>query len=1071
MGKLTSLLKKKKTKGDDLGGQRTGSTMTGSSISVETSGIPAIFTSAVVVAPLSLSIPTTEITTTETQAPFSLMDDIMDELAGTSPDTPQPSQPTDLNDFGLAFELSRQLELGASESKAARNGALNQKIGKLDQNSAFKHNAFLQQARSGTSTTPAVAAVVAGAGVGTTPYRSTHSSTNGNTNNNASSTFSNQNSSTTGSTAATATSTTTTTTSSTTTATPSYLRGRPQTKGAEETTSEAAARLREASKKANAQLPSDDEGSDASDSDDSQYVPGFKKQQRLLQQQQYEHQLFLEQQQILQQQLGLNKSPEELELEEEAERRPLAINHEAVIDRMKDRHRALLHGAAAAAREEYYEDYRDEYGMMIPPQQMQSPGVAVMNYNMQYGMDPSVIYADDYRIQQQQQQMYFAQGGIPVHHPHAHINTSTYNHHSMNGMVPGYGYAHPSGPMPSYNSGIQTPVYQQQQHQHQQQQGSGRGTPMSHIPGILQSRSNSMMSDGSVPNSDSRRGSVQNSIVSSARVSEDSWNDAQQPQQQQHHHGHQHSMSTLSTQKSANSDSGYSGVASDQGKNTFDDSLEDIHTSVGSEYEKTKTKLDDVTKVIDVLSIAQATEKDSDGDDEEEDSDSSSDSDSDDSESDDSESDNGKSQGSDLDGQDEDPESLKGSTVIDSIRHGFKGITTGSSSAPSNNGSNEDEDEDEDENENDSSDDDQPIILSRRNSARGCSSNPTKVSAEEAAMISQAQTMMPLPQQQQQQHQQVPLPTSNAHMQYMAATNTMNMYQQPIQAQMHMSYMPQQQQQPQQIMSPQQQHQQLSQQQQQPYIPMGYQFPGPPQGVPTNMGHHHSYSVDRVPPSMMTQGPVARRVVGGGPGAPSKGHTSTGSSGSAIQSLYPIPATTLLHPLPRRSQSVRARPQAASPINNSNPNAAQGNGAAGAAAAAAGRGRSSLDFVRLSSGSGGYQSLIGGHISGPEFSSAGGVGVGGPYIRGYGGEPLSPPQQPQQQQQQQQPLPQHLQQHHQQMQQQMEKQQIQQGYYMGGNMMGGPLMSPPLPQYGGYMMQGDPYSAHPHQQMLQAGRR
>ena len=100
MGKLTSLLKKKKSKGDDLSGQLTvGSTMTGSSVSVETSGIPAApFVPVPVVAPLSLSIPTTEMTTTtELQPPFSLMDDIMDELAGTTPDTPQPSNSSDFS--------------------------------------------------------------------------------------------------------------------------------------------------------------------------------------------------------------------------------------------------------------------------------------------------------------------------------------------------------------------------------------------------------------------------------------------------------------------------------------------------------------------------------------------------------------------------------------------------------------------------------------------------------------------------------------------------------------------------------------------------------------------------------------------------------------------------------------------------------------------------------------------------------------------------------------------------------------------------------------------------------------
>ncbi|KAG0210799.1 hypothetical protein BGX33_004660 [Mortierella sp. NVP41] len=921
MGKLSNLLKKKKSKGDDLSGQGSGSTMTGSSMSYETTHTVAPIT-ALVVPPLSLSIPTTD-SISSGQTPFSLMDDIMDELAGTTPDTPQPSKTNDLSDFGLAFELSHQLEPEASEAKAGRGpGATSQKIG-------------------------------------------------------------------------------------------SHL----QTKEAEEVT-EAAAKLREASKKANAQLPSDDEGSETSDSDDSDYEPGFKKQQRLLQKQQHQHQLFLQQQLLLQQQLAGEKVGSSVQEEAEVETKPAIVNHEAVIDRMKDRHRALLQGAAAAAREEYYDDYREEY--TIVQQAMQTPG-AMMAYHMQYGMDPSMMYGptDDYRLQQQQPQhtLYYPQGGIPAH-PHAHAN-ATYNHPSMNGMIPSYGYAHPPAPMPGYSSGMQKSGYQ------------GRGGPMSHIPGILhyQDRSNSIVSDGSVPISLSRRGSVQHSTVSSACVSEDSWNEAH------HHPHHQHSISTVSTQKTTNGDSGYSGEDSDQGKHLFDDSLEDIHTAVGFEYEKTKAKLDDVAKVIEVLSIAQANGKGSDGDDEAEEEQ--------------EEERRVQSDGnnrtpktdSSQDEQDEDPDSLKGSTMIDSIRHDFKGISNRSSSSHH---SNNDSNENDPANDNESSDDDQPIILNRSNSARG----PfpfLPVSSEGAAMMAQVK-MSPT--------QQQSIPTSNGQM-YMP--HTMNMYQ-PIQGQMHMSYMPQQQQQqppqqivsPQRIMSPQQQLQQQppQPQQQQTYIPMNYQFPPT---VPTNMGHHHSYSVDRAPPpTMMGSGPISRRV---GPAA-SKGHTSTGSAGSATQSLYPMPATTLLHPLPRRSQSVRTRPQATSPIANSNVVVSQANTVSGAAAAAAARnGRSSLDFVRLPSS--GYQSVIGGPLV-AEFSNSGGA-----YIRGYP-ESLSPPPPPQQSQQlqqhlqQQQQFAQQIQQQHQQIQQQMEKKQ--QGIYMG-----------PMPSQYGYMV--DPYSAHLHQQILQAGRR
>ncbi|KAG0298021.1 hypothetical protein BGZ97_004177, partial [Linnemannia gamsii] len=432
MGKLTSLLKKKKSKGDDLSGQRTGSTMSGSSVSVETSGISAPFvTSVPVVAPLSLSIPTTTemitTTATELQSPFSLMDDIMDELAGTTPDTPQPSKANDLSDFGLAFQLSRQLDLGASDARPAGRGGVQghgaHKIGKLEQNSVFKDNAFLQQARSSTGASMTPTPPVSG-GAGGASYRSTlnHNST-------------------------TTTGATVTVAANRATAkdTPTYLQGRFQTKEAEEEehmAQAAAAKLREASKKANAQLPSDDEGSDAS-SDDSEDESGLsKKQRRLLAQQQHQHQLFLQQQQILQQQLagvkgaGVDGVDGEGEDEEEEEKKPVVINHEAVIDRMKDRHRALLQGAhaahAAVAREEYYEDYRDDYAMMQQQQGMLSPGGGPMAYTMQYGgMDPSMMYADDYRLQQQQQQLYFQQGA------HPHVNSAAYNHPSMNGMNPG----------------------------------------------------------------------------------------------------------------------------------------------------------------------------------------------------------------------------------------------------------------------------------------------------------------------------------------------------------------------------------------------------------------------------------------------------------------------------------------------------------------------------------------------------------------------------------------------------------------------------------------------------------
>ncbi|KAF9918522.1 hypothetical protein FBU30_000147 [Linnemannia zychae] len=922
-----------------------------------------------------------------------------------------------------------------------RNGAPGsnpQKIGKLEQNSAFKDNAFLLHARtSGALLTPThVITGTTGARVGT-PYRSNQSSSASNNNNQVPSTS--------GSTMVTTIAKANTNVNTgVAAAAPSHSKNRLQPIKESEQAADAVAKLREATKKANAQLPSDDEGSDASDSEDSDYEPGFKKQQKLLAQQQYQHQLFLEQQQILLQEMtgmhgrsaGIDfQEQEEEKEEEEVEKKPVEINHEAVINRMKDRHRALLQGAAAAAREEYFEDFRDEHGMIPPP--VLSPG-AMMAYNMQYGMDPSMVYGsglihpDEYRFQQQQHQMYFTQ--IPTH---SHINASTYNHPSMNGIISNYGYA----PMPSgYSSGMQTSGYQ------------GHGTPIHHLPGVVQqSRSNSLGSDSTAPSSLSRRGSVQYSVMSSARLSEDSWNESHQ----------QHFLSTLSTQRSASSDSGCSGIVSDQGKNVFEDSSEDAQTTVGSDYEKSKTKIDDVTDFIENLSISRVTKRDLSSDDESDDDSQSSDDESDD---DSQSSDDERSQESDSD-LDENLESLKNNTAFRSLGHRrFKDST----SVASSNSSRENADKNEDEDENNSSGDDQPIILSRRDSARSPFLSAKTINEEVPAIATTQATVLSQQQQQQQQSQQSQqsqvqslqqLSVNNGQMQYIP-THTMNMYPQPIQAPMHMSYMTSQQQQaPQQIMSPPQvvstpqilSPPQSQQSQQQAYISMGYQFPGPPPPAPSSMGHHHSYSVDRI--SMPTQTFVSNSAASArrtGP-APSKSHVSTGSFGSAIQLQYPIPATTLLHPLPRRSQSVRVRPQGISPV-NSNSNLTSQNGA--------GRGRSSMDFKRLPSG--GYQSMMGGPICGPEFNNANNVG---PYIRGFQ-EPLSPP--PQQQQQQQasqiQQLPPHLQ-------KQMHQQQIidkQGGFYMSNL---GPVQYGYLMQAAGGVSLPDPYSTQPQQQVVQAGRR
>ncbi|KAF9957024.1 hypothetical protein BGZ70_009673, partial [Mortierella alpina] len=368
MGKLTSLLKKKKSRGDGLTSsdlqEKAGSTLSG--ISVETAP------------PLSLSIPATTMgegtSSSDLQASFSLMDDIMDQLAGTTPDTPQPTLPSsssDFSDFGLAFELSRQLDQGITStekelgSSSAGQGVASTtttttttKIGKLEQNRAFKDNAFLKNQQRQQQQNPA----------------------SSNINSLSSSSI------------------------------PSAQTRRLSEKRAEEIerAAEAAARLREASKKANAQLPSDDEGSSSSDSDgsDDEVSPRRRRQQqqKLLQMQQQQAMLQLQQQQQLPYLAGepfLSNAGSPRRSDggsgsgSGGSKKPQPINHEAVIDRMKDRHRALLAGAAAAARDEYYEEYMDEYGLAQP---LQAPG-SMMAYNMQYGVDPTLMYGvDEFRF-------------------------------------------------------------------------------------------------------------------------------------------------------------------------------------------------------------------------------------------------------------------------------------------------------------------------------------------------------------------------------------------------------------------------------------------------------------------------------------------------------------------------------------------------------------------------------------------------------------------------------------------------------------------------------------------------
>ncbi|KAG0325527.1 hypothetical protein BG000_001771 [Podila horticola] len=162
------------------------------------------------------------------------------------------------------------------------------------------------------------------------------------------------------------------------------------------------------------------------------------------------------------------------------------------------------------------------------------------------------------------------------------------------------------------------------------------------------------------------------------------------------------------------------------------------------------------------------------------------------------------------------------------------------------------------------------------------------------------------------------------------------------------------------------------------------------------------------------------------------------------QTHYPIPPTTLLHPLPRRSQSVRVK---GNPMARNDSPSRQLNGPA-----AVTRGRSSIEYTRLPGGS------IG--VAGADFG-----GTNGPYIRGFS-DPLSLPGS--QQLQQHQPMispPNSMgydKQAHQfqisAQQQQQQRESPTQGYY---------ITSPPF----GYPMYPNDQYSHMHQQIVQPGRR
>ncbi|KAF9932340.1 hypothetical protein BGZ67_004767 [Mortierella alpina] len=1016
MGKLTSLLKKKKSRGDGLTSsdlqEKADSTLSG--ISVETAP------------PLSLSIPATSMgegTSSDIQASFSLMNDIMDELAGTTPDTPQPTLASpSSSDFS-----DKDLTASSGQSNAA-SSTVASKIGKLEQNRAFKDNTFLRNQQQSRQ-------------------------------------------------------------SNILSSTSSSAQDRLSNKKVEEAerAAEAAARLREASKKANAQLPSDDEGSSSSDSDgsDDGLSPRRRRQQQqqLLQMQQQA--MLLQQQQQQQQQLPYQTgesfvsnagSPHR---SDGGSKKPRPINHEAVIDRMKDRHRALLAGAAAAARDEYYEEYMDDYGFAQP---LQPPGP--IGYNMQYGVDPNLMYGvDEFRMKQQQQQQqlqqqYYGQGGALPSHPYGPSTPP------LSTVLPaGYSYTS-SGPMPpiGYNSSG-AGVYQGQPMSFAGSRGPAMVQP-NHLPGfareygsdVSSSHSNSVNNGETTMMPAGHQRFRQQSTASSARASEDSWADpypvlssaGSAPPKPYYYNESGHGGMIITTAAPAATQQ-----QQQQVQRACEDSMiaKDTTTVTPEDdvsNDKTEGTVDDLTKAVEELAIAQAEGTDAGAEADTEDA-------------------PGRVGSERYEGEKlEQPlhaqppqqiawsngssetleapeESPKGCAANEPSHHHYHPHPKDSSPTMSAH--------DQESNDCESSDDDdQPIILSRRGSARGSFPflMPTKTHMDYplsgSAGVDGLDDVMP-----------VIAMMSGQQVPFMMAQSK-NMYQ-PVQ-------------------TPTQQHgpfvSQPMQQQQQPlqYMSMGYPFPGSQQPASgpvsnLNMGHHHSYSMDRIPANMMMSGApignntmahMARRghTMPYGPSSSSSGPkdlrqaamTANGygavaaaAAAAPIQSPYPIPPTTLLHPLPRRTQSARLRsqnPAAGSPQQQQQP--------FGVPSSAMMRGRNSLEYARCMP-NGNYQAVPSEYMN----------GGGGGYMRGYV-EPLSsPPQQYQQQLQlqYQQGYPMHQQQQQQQQQGpimttsppqshslvEVQQQQHQQGCFVANS------------HFGYAMHPSETYMIPPHQQPILQGVR
>ncbi|KAF9573467.1 hypothetical protein BGW38_008423, partial [Lunasporangiospora selenospora] len=345
------------------------------------------------------------------------MDDIMDELSGTTPDTPQPTQSSsnEFADLSLAFELSRQLERGAastatsfsnsgsiattsSTSTSATTSSISvgtSKVGRLEQNSAFKDNTFLRSQQQVRTTMPA-------------PRPNTTSNV----------------------------STSSTATNNLSTIAATFSRSQGQTSWI-------------------------DDRSESTEDSDEELTPHKRHRQKQLSlggsssnsQSASRSQGQVQQDQHPSENQSGTSSKVASPRQSVDPKKPTRPNYETVIDRMKDRHRAVIVGnaaaaaSAAAAREEYLEEFMDEYGRSHPmPQQMP------MGYGVPYALESPMMYTvDDYLLQQQQQLQLQLQQQQQQQQQQQLLYTQALAAQSMAGAIPSIQYAQVNGAMlPNY---------------------------------------------------------------------------------------------------------------------------------------------------------------------------------------------------------------------------------------------------------------------------------------------------------------------------------------------------------------------------------------------------------------------------------------------------------------------------------------------------------------------------------------------------------------------------------------------------------------------------------------------